>query len=138
MDSGRLKIIFSISYFVFRWDAKNSNLILAIRMDKYGKVVRYDKLVRDKIPEIIKAKGKQCKTHVAENAEYVEKLKQKLLEEVHEYLESGDVEELADIKEVLLALYEIENISEIKIEEMRKRKFVERGGFSKKIILEEA
>lgn len=107
-------------------------------MEKYGKVIRYDKLVRDKIPEIIRQKGRECITRIAEHQEYVEKLKKKLLEEVNEYLESGEKEELADIKEVMLALCEMEGISQDELEEIRKNKFDERGGFSKKIILEEA
>lgn len=107
-------------------------------MEKYGAVIKYDKLVRDKIPEIIKGKGKECTTRIAEHQEYVEKLKKKLLEEVMEYLESGEKEELADIKEVIIALCEVDGISQEELEEMRKNKFDERGGFSKKIILEEA
>lgn len=107
-------------------------------MEKYGEVVRYDKLVRDNIPEIIKSKGKECITRIAEQQEYTDKLKQKLLEEVNEYLESGNKEELADIEEVLLAIYENEGITKSEVEEIRKNKFNERGGFSKKIILEQA
>ena len=107
-------------------------------MEKYEEVMKYDKLVRDRIPEIIKAKGKKCKTYIADNQEYAEKLKQKLLEEVNEYLESGEKEELADVLEVMFALCGIEGISWEELEEIRKNKFNERGGFSQRIILEEA
>lgn len=55
------------------------------------------KLVRDRIPEIIKASGKEAKYHVTAGREYQTLLKEKLTEECGEYLESGQVEELADI-----------------------------------------
>ena len=63
----------------------------------------YNKLVRDKIPEIIEASGKTCTCETLRDGQYIEFLNQKLLEEVNEYLESGLVEELADIGEVMHA-----------------------------------
>ncbi len=86
------------------------------------------KLVRDNIPQIIKAKGGQVKMHVATKAEYWQKLKEKLREEVEEFITSESPEELADILEVIDAIYTFKKID--------KRR--ERGGFAKRIILEES
>jgi predicted house-cleaning noncanonical NTP pyrophosphatase (MazG superfamily) len=107
-------------------------------MEKYGEVVRYDKLVRDKIPEIIEGKGKSCIVRVAEQQEYLKKLKEKLQEELDEFLESESEEELADMLEVMYSIAEEKGFSKEAIEEIRVKKFNERGGFSQKIILEEA
>lgn len=61
----------------------------------------YNKLVRDKIPEIIKADGKECKTHILSKDEYIAALETKLNEEVAEYQEDKNLEEMADVLEVL-------------------------------------
>ena len=66
--------------------------------------MRYDKLVRDDIPDIIESTGKKCKYHTADPEEYYEKLKEKLLEEVQEFLLTPNVEELADIEEVIYSI----------------------------------
>lgn len=68
--------------------------------------MQYNKLVRDKIPEIILAQGEKPVTRVLEDAEYLACLEQKLREETAEYLESGKLDELADIMEVVYALCE--------------------------------
>lgn len=100
--------------------------------------MKYNKLVRDRIPEIIRAKGKEPITHIADGAEYAEKLREKLLEEVNEYRESHAPEELADILEVLYALAELDQLTQAALEEIRRTKADERGSFRKRIILEEA
>ena len=69
------------------------------------------KLVRDKIPEIIKNHGKIPFTHIADNKEYWQKLKEKLKEEVDEFLKDGSEEELADILEVIYAICNLKNIN---------------------------
>lgn len=95
----------------------------------------FNKLVRDKIPAIIKEKGKTCKFHVADSKEYRQKLKEKLLEESQEFFENPCVEELADLQEVMEALQvEYEWTS---LRAQREYKKVIRGSFEKKIILEE-
>jgi predicted house-cleaning noncanonical NTP pyrophosphatase (MazG superfamily) len=96
----------------------------------------YKKLVRDKIPEIIREKGDKPSTHTAVDAEYKIKLNEKLKEEVEEYLESESAEELADILEIIYALCQLKGLDNKELEEMRKRKADEKGRFDKKIILE--
>jgi predicted house-cleaning noncanonical NTP pyrophosphatase (MazG superfamily) len=93
------------------------------------------KLVRDNIPEIISKSGKLADFFVAEDAEYWPLLKEKLLEEVHEFLESETTEELGDILEVIEAICTYKNISSIELKQTKEKKFSERGGFSKKYIL---
>jgi len=95
--------------------------------------MKYNKLIRDKIPEIIKNNGDTCLTHIASEEEYKQKLVEKLQEEVDEYKKDPSLEELADILEVIYALGDKEEM-----EKIRKQKFEKRGGFSKRIILDES
>lgn len=100
--------------------------------------MRYDKLVRDKIPEIIKKRGEKCKVHVASNEEYGQKLKEKLYEEVKEFNEEETMGEMADILEIIDAICSHKKFNRKKLETVKKQKARERGGFKKKIILEES
>ena len=99
--------------------------------------MRYNKLVRDKIPERINQKGKVPITHIADSEEYWEKLKEKLKEEVDEFLENNNDEELSDILEVIDTICDFKNIDKGKLELLRKNKSEEKGGFKNKIILDE-
>lgn len=96
----------------------------------------YNKLVRDKIPEIIKAEGKQVKTRILDDEEYRKELNKKLQEEVKEYLEDNNVEELADIVEVIYGILNSMNIPVEKFEKVRKEKAEQRGAFQNRIFLE--
>ncbi len=98
--------------------------------------MQYNKLVRDKIPEIIKSKGKIPVVRFAGDSEYFEKLKQKLLEETSEFLEKEKEEELADILEAVYAICDYKKIKKSSLEKLRKKKAIERGAFKKRIILE--
>ena len=96
----------------------------------------YNKLIRDKVPLIMTKEGKEFTTHIASDDEYRKKLKEKLLEEVNEFLEDPCLEELADIAEVFGALvpslgYTIDQLET----EVRKKKR-SKGAFRKRIILE--
>lgn len=99
--------------------------------------MKHDKLVRDRIPEIIESRGVTPITHIADDVEYWEKLKAKLREEVEEFIDDSDEEELADIQEVLNAIYDFRKIDKSKLEELRIRKANERGAFKDKVILDE-
>lgn len=96
----------------------------------------YKKLVRDRIPEIIEAKGDSALTRILSDEEFLECLKRKLCEEVNEFLSDGTVEELTDIYEVLLAMLEYMGISVESFEELRNKKVLEKGSFSKRIFLD--
>lgn len=93
-----------------------------------------NKLVRDKIPEIMKKKGQKTSTYEADDSEYWERLQDKLREEVDEFLEAGSEEELADVMEVIKAISEHRDIDLDKIEKIRKKKANERGGFKKRVV----
>jgi len=99
--------------------------------------MKYGKLVRDKIPEIIEASGSEVFCHIADDSEYWSKLKEKLLEEVHEFFESEEPEELADIYEVLLAIQDFIAVSSGELETLITSKAAARGGFRGRIILDE-
>jgi predicted house-cleaning noncanonical NTP pyrophosphatase (MazG superfamily) len=98
---------------------------------------RYDKLVRDRIPDIIRRDGKEAVTHSADDKEYWTKLQEKLREEVDEFLEHGTTEELADILEVIDAICTHMGFDMVEIDRIKNKKRQERGGFSKRIILEQ-
>jgi len=98
-------------------------------------MIKYDKLVRDKIPEIIKNEGKECEIVKVEGAELNSYMRNKLHEEVEEYIESKNLEELADIMEVLYGLAHSLGYSEQDLNECRTDKYNKRGGFNKGIIL---
>lgn len=80
--------------------------------------------------------GKTCVTRIMEDNEYLETLNTKMQEELKEYLESGDVEELADLEEVLRAILDVKNVSYEEFENIRNTKVEKRGAFKKKIFLE--
>ena len=100
--------------------------------------MKYDKLIRDRIPEIMDTKGKTYTVRqVDPGPEKEVYLKKKLLEEVHEFLADPSVEELADISEVLLALADSLGYIPEELEFVRKSKRDARGAFADGFILEE-
>lgn len=98
-------------------------------------MIEYDKLVRDKIPEVIETSGKKCEIEILSDEQYLEYLNKKIKEEVNEYLESGEIEELADLEEVLRAILAAKNVSYDEFEKIRISKVNKRGAFEKKLLL---
>lgn len=98
--------------------------------------MEFNKLVRDKIPEIIKNNGDVPFFHIASEKEYEQALMAKLHEEVNEFLANPSVGEAADMLEVIHAICDLKKISLNNLEEIRKKKVDERGGFEQRIILD--
>lgn len=96
----------------------------------------YNKLVRDNIPEIIEKNGKTAHTSVLCNEDYISALKEKLIEEANEFIESEELIELADILEVVDALAKVKSSSLDEILELKRQKADKNGAFDKKIFLE--
>ena len=100
--------------------------------------MKYNKLVRDKIPQYIISKGGKPISHVADDAEYWQKLKEKLSEEVAEFYKDENMEELADLMEVIDAIMDFKQFDHEEIKKIKEKKAEERGRFKEKIILEES
>ena len=98
--------------------------------------ITHNKLVRDKIPEIIEKSGKTAHCRVLENEEYLAELDRKLNEECAEYQADKSIEEMADVLEVLYAITEARGYSVEELERVRVAKAEKRGGFSDRIFLE--
>ncbi len=94
------------------------------------------KLVRDKIPELMQQLGKKGKWYQAKKSDVTPLLKEKLQEEVKEFLLDDTLEELADIQEVLLALLKETGATKKQLEQIRLKKKKERGGFAKSYVAE--
>lgn len=99
--------------------------------------IKHNKLVRDHIPEIIKADGKTCVTEILPDERYQEMLDAKLTEELSEYQESKPLEELADLLEVMRAVVKARGWTWEQLEQVRADKAAKRGGFEKRILLKE-
>ncbi len=95
------------------------------------------KLVRDKIPEIIRKDGKIPVVYKASEEEYGLKLREKLKEEVAEFLKEESKEELADILEVIDSICDFKNFNKEELEDIKIKKKNERGGFRDRIIWDE-
>lgn len=95
----------------------------------------YNKLVRDKIPAIIEADGKQAEIEIAPGQEVACLLEEKMIEEFNEYLEDKNIEELADMMEVVFGLAHQLGYTEEELMAVRMKKLEERGGFKEGIVL---
>ncbi|SMC62190.1 nucleoside triphosphate pyrophosphohydrolase [Papillibacter cinnamivorans] len=97
----------------------------------------HNKLVRDRIPEIIAAAGKTCITSILSDDEYLCMLDAKLDEELAEYHQDQNIEELADLLEVVRAAAIARGYSIVQLEDICQKKRIARGGFEKRILLQE-
>lgn len=99
----------------------------------------YNKLVRDKIPQVIESNGKSFRTRILKEVEYRQELDVKLREESEEYLQAKDkreaLEEMADMLEVIRSLAALHGASWEQLEAIRADKAVARGGFKDRIYL---
>lgn len=99
----------------------------------------YNKLVRDRIPEIIENSGKKFTTKILDDDQYELELKKKLKEEMEEYQNTSNdneaLEELADLLELMHALAKVHGASMEEVEKIRQDKASKRGGFEEKIFL---
>jgi predicted house-cleaning noncanonical NTP pyrophosphatase (MazG superfamily) len=100
-------------------------------------VKKYNKLVRDRIPEIIESSGKTCVTEILSDEEYLRMVDAKLDEELVEYHKDQNIEELADLMEVIQACAVARGYTLEQLEQVRAEKAAKRGGFEKKILLKE-
>lgn len=97
--------------------------------------ITYNKLVRDFIPDIIKAQGNIPDIKILSSEDFSKALDKKLFEETQEYLSSGDVEELADIFQVIIAIINERGLTFDQFESIRKEKAREKGEFNNHIFL---
>ena len=95
----------------------------------------YNKLVRDRIPEIIEASSAECKIEILSDEKYLEMIDAKLDEELAEYHKDQNIEELADLLEVIRAATLARGYTLDELEAIRATKAEKRGGFEKKILL---
>jgi len=98
--------------------------------------ILYDKLIRDKIPEIIENAGKEYEIYRADEQEYIEKLLLKVEEELAEFKEDPSIAEMADLFEVLDAVIDHYKFDKQEIKDYQEKKRKERGGFKRKLILD--
>jgi len=95
----------------------------------------HNKAIRDKIPEIIAESGKKCNTKQLDDESFLAEIEKKLIEEVNEYTESKDVEELADLLEVIYRISELRGINSVELDKIRKDKAEKRGKFDSNLFL---
>ncbi len=99
--------------------------------------MRHDKLIRDGIPAILNEKGIKYSSHLIVGKKYEEALKAKLIEEVYEFVDKMDPEEMADVETVLDTIYNYYRIDRDEVRRLKESKLAKRGGFEKGIFLDE-
>ena len=97
--------------------------------------MEYHKAIRDKIPEIIEKDGYTCNIKTLSDEEFLVQIEKKLSEEVEEFQNDKNPEELADILEVIYRIAQLRGISKEKLEEIRINKVEKRGAFEKNLFL---
>lgn len=102
-----------------------------------NKIKKYNKLVRDNIPELIKQDGNNYLSYIADDIEYREMLLKKLKEETNELIDNPCLEEIADVLEVIDAIKKHFCFSDGEVLKVKHEKYKKRGGFETKTILKE-
>jgi len=118
------------------WKINIATLRGSVNLEK-SSIIKYDKLIRDRIPEIIEAAGSKAIVETLDKENFKKYLNIKLREEMEEYLQDGSVEELADLVEVVYALLDCKGVSLEEFEGIRAAKAKERGAFRKRLLLKE-
>jgi len=98
-------------------------------------MTKFNKAIRDKIPEIIQKDGHSCNIQTLSDEKFLVEIEKKLSEEVAEYQNDKNPEELADILEVIYAIAKLKGISKEELEKIRIKKLQDRGGFEKNLFL---
>ena len=98
-------------------------------------MMEFNKAIRDKIPEIIQKDGHTCNVQSLSDEKFIIEIEKKLSEEVTEYQNDKNPEELADILEVVYRIAQLQGISKEELEKIRIKKLQERGGFEKNLFL---
>ena len=101
-------------------------------------MIKYNKAIRDKIPQIIKSSGKNCNVKKLDNSEFLVQLEKKLSEELVEYQEGKNVEELADVLEVIYRISELKGVTPDELDKIRQDKVEQRGKFDDNLFLVDA
>lgn len=117
------------------WKQQNTRSRLRLFLSKNWVAILNEKLVRDKIPDIIREKGETPIVRIAGPDELDVLLREKIVEEAKEFLFSGDTEELVDIQEAIDALLELRKADPALIEIIRHSKYLARGGFTQGYVL---
>lgn len=100
----------------------------------------YNKLVRDRIPQLIADSNKTSITQLLfDEQEYLWALKQKLIEEANEVLKATNEEmmtkELADVLEVIEAIMKVCDIPLDNVMKVKEEKAMTNGKFDKRVFL---
>ena len=98
-------------------------------------MTKFNKAIRDKIPEIIQKDGHTCNIQTLSDEKFIIEIEKKLSEEVAEYQNDKNPEELADILEVIYAIAQLKGVSKEDLEKIRIKKLQDRGGFEKNLFL---
>jgi len=96
---------------------------------------KFNKVIRDKIPEIIQKDGQTCNIQILSDEKFMVEIEKKLSEEVTEYQNDKNPEELSDILEVIYRIAQLRGISKEELEKIRIKKLQDKGGFEKNLFL---
>lgn len=133
----QLNFLICNGYGYIWYNIGNMNYMVLLDKGENMKVIKYNKLIRDNIPTIIENSGKKAIIKKLTDKEYIAALNLKLGEELDEYLEDEDIEELADILEVIYGILDYNGVSMAKLEDIRVKKLKKRGAFKDRLMLVE-